>query len=520
MSGWTKRGWVTAIVALVLVACQPAGPTPRPSGAASGTQAQAGQAATGRTGGPTRVVIGVTETIESQNPYADSISLGYGIWCEVLGCLVSRDPKTNEYVPALAESWRVENPTTWIFHLRKGVTWHDGSPFTAADVVHSINRIANDRDSKQKHNVAPVAAAEALDDYTVKITTKEPTASLLSYFADLLIITSKAQYDRFGPEAINQQPPLGTGPYMFKELIPNQRLVIVKNPNWWGGPVEGPDEVVYQIMRETEVRITALLNGEIQIAQFIPPHLMERVNNAPNTKVVSKESVEIMFLAMSPKVKPWDNKLVRQAVAYAIDRDAIIQSVFLGQARRLDGPIGPATWGYDPNPERAKQLLAQAGYPNGVDVELYTPVGRYVQDKQSAEAMAAMLTAVGIRTRLMTPEWPTLWADVQAGKIPFYYMGRGSVTDPGPPLSQYFETGITPRIGYSNPTLDALFAKERAAFDPNERKKILSELMSLITEEAPAHFLWTINMLWGMAKNIEYDPRTDLRIFAKDIRVK
>src|SRR5579875_2777286 len=118
MSGWSKLGCATAIVALVLVACQPAGPTPRPSGAASGTQAQAGQAA-GRTGGPTRVVIGVTETIESQNPYADSISLGYGIWCEVLGCLVTMDPQTNTYKPELAESWEVENPTTWVFHLRK-----------------------------------------------------------------------------------------------------------------------------------------------------------------------------------------------------------------------------------------------------------------------------------------------------------------------------------------------------------------------------------------------------------------
>src|SRR5262249_49878960 len=139
---------------------------------------------------------------------------------------------------------------------------------------------------------------------------------------------------------------------------------------------------------------------------------------------------------------------------------------------------------------------------------------------QAAEAMAAMLTAVGIRTKLLTPEWPTLWADVQAGRVPFYYMGRGGVLDPGLALSQYFETGVSPRIGYSNPTLDALFAKERAAFDPTKRKKVLSEIMSLLTDEAPAHFLWTINMLWGMARDIEYTPTPDTRIAAKDIRVK
>jgi peptide/nickel transport system substrate-binding protein len=307
---------------------------------------------------------------------------------------------------------------------------------------------------------------------------------------------------------------------MFKEQEPNHRKVIAKTPNWWGGPVDGPDEVVFRIMREAEVRITALLNDEIQIAQFVPPHMLDRVSNAPNVKVVSTDSIELMFLAMQPK-RPFDDKRVRQAVAYAIDRDAIIQGVFQGRARRLDGPIGPATYGYNPDlPEKAKQLLAEAGYPNGVDVELVTPVGRYIQDKQAAEAMTAQLTQAGIRTRLLTPEWPTMWADVQAGRTPFYYMGRGSVRDPGPPLSQYLETGVSPRIGYSNPQLDALFAKERAAFDANDRKRALSEMMSYVTEEAPAHYLWTININWGLAKNIEYDPRPDFFIFAHEIRVR
>jgi peptide/nickel transport system substrate-binding protein len=521
---WTALS-LLATLALVIVACAPAKPSPTQGSAGAAPNGQAPAAASS---GPTRVAIGVTETIESQNPYADSISLGYGIWCEVLGCLVSRNIQSREYAPSLAETWKVENPTTWVFNLRRNVTWHDGSPFTAADVVHSVDRIKNDKDSKQKHNVAVVTGVEAVDDYTLRMTTKEPTASLLDYLADLLIVTSKAQYDKFGPDAINQQPPLGTGPYVFKELVPNQRMVIAKNPSWWGGPVQGPDEVVYRIMREPEVRVTALLNGEIQVAQFVPPQLMDRVNNSPNAKIVTTDSVEIMFLAMMPKTKPWDNKLVRQAVAYAIDRDAIIQGVMLGQAKRLDGPVPAPTYGYNPdlqprysyNPEKAKQLLAEAGYPNGVDVEFFTPVGRYVKDKESAEAMTAMLNAAGIRTRLMTPEWPTLWGDVQAGRTPFYYMGRGSVLDPGPPLAQYFETGITPRIGYSNPTLDSLFAKERASFDPNDRKKALTDVMSFITEEAPAHFLWTINMQWGMAKNLDFNPRPDLRIFANDIHVR
>jgi peptide/nickel transport system substrate-binding protein len=294
----------------------------------------------------------------------------------------------------VARGWGVEDPTTWIFDLRRNVTWQDGQPFTAADVVHSITRIKTDPASKQGIDAEPIVDVQALDDYTVKMVTREPTAELLSYLADV-IMTSKAQYDQWGPDAIDQRLPVGTGPYLLKELAPNQRVVLAKNPRWWGGAVQGADEVIYQTIGEAEARVTALLNGEVQVAQAVPPHMMNRVSSAPGTKLAVGDSADIMFLAMMPKARPWDNKLVRQAVGYAIDRDAIIQSLLLGQARRLDGPIGPATYAYDPNlepkytydPAKAKQLLTAAGYPNGVDVELATPVNRYTQDKEVAEAM-------------------------------------------------------------------------------------------------------------------------------------
>jgi peptide/nickel transport system substrate-binding protein len=280
-------------------------------------------------------------------------------------------------------------------------------------------------------------------------------------------------------------------------------------------------------MREPEQRITALLNGEIQIAQFVPPHLRERVANNPSTKIVPVDSLEIMFLAMSPKFKPWDNKLLRQAVAYAIDRDTIIKTILKGQATRLDGPIGQGQYGYDPglkpkyeyNPEKARQLVQQAGFAGGVDVEFSTPVGRYTLDKQISEAIVPMLNAVGIRAKLQTPEWATLWANVQQGKVPFYYMGRGGIIDPSPALQQYFETGGSPRIGYSNPELDKLLAEERQTFDAAKRKRILSQAMSLITEDAPAHFLWRHQLMDGVSKNIDYKPRPDLRVFGLNIKV-
>lgn len=476
-----------------------------------------------------RVSIGVTETMETFNPYGDSVSLLYGIWSEITGPFCTYNFDTGEYEGKLAQRWEVQNPTTWVFHLNRDYKFNDGSPVTSDDVVHSMNRVLTDPQSKQKASVAePIVKAEATDKYTVKLITKKPAAPLLDFLCDRLIVTSKAAYDKYGRDAADKSHVLGTGPYRFKELIPGQRFVIEKNPNQPEAKKNprSPSEVVYRVMREPEQRVTALLNGEIQIAQFIPPHLIKRVESDPNSKIVAVDSVEIMFLAMQPK-PPFDKKEVRQAVCYAIDRDQIINTLLEGQATRLDGPIGKGQYGFDPNlkpkyeysPDKARKLLAQAGYPNGVDVELQTPVGRYTLDKQITEAMVPMLNAAGIRTKLLTPEWPTLWANVQAGKTPFYYMGRGSVIDPSAALHQYFHTGSTPRIGYSNPKVDELLGKEQQAFNPAERKKYLSQAMSLLTEEAPACFMWRHKMAWGISKRIDYKPLPDGRIFGVHIKM-
>jgi peptide/nickel transport system substrate-binding protein len=478
----------------------------------------------------TRVSVGVTETIETQNPYGDSVSLLYGIWSEITGPFCTYNYAKGDFEGRLAERWKVENPTTWIFYLNKDYKFNDGSPVTADDVVHSlITRVIKDPQSKQKASVAgPIVKAEAIDKHTVKFTTDKPAAPLLGFVCDRLIITSKAVYDKHGRDRADREYMLGGGPYRLKELIPGQRMVIAKrsdHPMAKKNP-RAPDEVVYRVMRETEQRVTALLNNEIQIGQFIPPHLRHRVEKAPNLGIASVDSVEIMFLAMKPK-PPFDKKEVRQAVCHAINRDQIISTLLEGFASRLDGPIGPGQYGYDPNlkpkmnydPEKSKKLLAQAGYPNGVDVELQTPVGRYTLDKQLTEAMIPMLNAAGFRARLLTPEWPTLWANVQKGTVPFYYMGRGSVQDPSAALHQYFHTGETPRIGYSNTKVDELLDKEQAEFDPKKRRQYLSQAMSILTEEAPACFMWRHKLLWGLSKRVDYKPLPDARIFAVDMKV-
>lgn len=480
----------------------------------------------------TQVSVGVTETVSSYNPHGDSISMGYGIWCQVYGCLGTYDFKTGNYVGMLAERWTIdkEDPNIWTFYLRKGMKRHnDGKELTSADVVHSINRMATDPQTRQKQNVRHIKEATAIDKYTVKVVTKQPTAPLLEFIFDRVMITGKDLFDKHGAKTADRQYPWGWGPYKLREIMIGQRIVLEKEPSHPDAKKENPDILMFRVMREAEQRVTALLNREVQIAQFIPPHLAVRIEKAPNADVVPTSSVELMFLAMSPKTKPYDNPVLRKAICHAINRDAIISAVLKGQAERLDGPIGPGQYGYDPkaaadmkveyDPAKAKAMLEKAGLI-GTEVELSTPVGRYVNDKQVTEAMIPMLNAIGLKARLKTPEWPTLWANVQKGRVPFYFMGRGSVVDPSPAFAQYFETGGSPRIGISDPAIDAALQKERATFDPDERKKAINDAFRLIVAQQPACFMWRHKLLYGQSKTIAYTPTPSGRIFGNEIAVK
>jgi peptide/nickel transport system substrate-binding protein len=528
---------VHALVALTVfaAACQPApaappAPAKEPAGPATAapakvepTAAPASNATTAKPAAPSRLVVGVTETLESPNPYAHTDSLKFGIWSEAYGTLVRQNFEKNNHTGILAESWAVEDPTTWVFKLRQEAKWSDGTPVTSVDVVHSYDRMANDPASLQKSTVRPFASIEPRDSHTVVFKTKQPEAAVLDYIQDRAV-TSKAAFEKLAEKSYTENI-VSAGPYMFREVVPDQRLVLVKNPNYWGGPVKGPDEMVYRIMREPEVRVSALLNNELQMAQFVPPHMDKRVSDNASTKILSYDGIEAMFLAMRPDSKPWDNKLVRQAVGYAIDKQAIINGVLQGYAAPLHGPLGSVRYAfsadltpkYDYNPDRAKELLSQAGFPGGVDVELATPVGRYTQDKLINEAIASMLTNVGIRTKLVAPEWPTMWDAVMKGSTPFYYMGR-LIFDPEN-VRTYAKYGETPRIGYNSPTWESLFVMQSQIFDPQERAKAILEMNKVLMDDAPMQFLWNHKILIGVAKNIEYKPRPDDRLFPSEIVV-
>lgn len=459
-----------------------------------------------------RVAVAITETISGYNPYSDPVVLLGSVWCQIYGCVTRYDFDLGEFVPYVAESVESVDELTWEIRLPEGLTRHNGDPVLAEDIVHSIEYLGNNSGSGKAYLVAGWDVVEAVDDRTVRITTATPDATVPDNLAGVAV-TSKALYDELG-DAMFAEAPYGAGPYRLSEVAIGQHIVIERHD---GHPMlspENPAQIMYRIMAEPEQRVTALANGEVQIAQSVPPQLMQRVEDMPNARIASVNSVEMMFLAMSPKTHPWDVKEARQAVGHAINREAIVRAILQGQAHLLNGPVSEGQIGFDPDftspldydPEKARELLRSAGL-EGVEVTLSTPVGRYTADRQITEAMVPMLEEAGFSVTLDTPEWATLWANVQQGNVPFYYMGRGSMIDPSRALHQYFATGGSPRIGFSDPDLDALLAAERAEFDPAARNAKMQEAIVHLVEEAPAAFMWQHQMAWGVAEGIDFAPR-------------
>jgi peptide/nickel transport system substrate-binding protein len=370
-----------------------------------------------------------------------------------------------------------------------------------------------------------VESFSAPDASTVEVKTRNPDAAFVTRLNNRVVL-SKAHYDKLGKDAGDRQP-LGSGPYALKELVPGQRFVLTRNANYWGPYKSVWDEVVFRPIPEAEPRVTALLNGEVDLIAEVPSQDIDRLNGAGNAQVISARGNRILFVGFNPIIEPLKKVEVRQALSHAIDRDAIVSGVLQNHAYRLDGPIGPDMVSYDDNlqpkyqfdPARAKQLLAQAGYANGFEADFYTPVNRYPKDKDTSQAIVNMLGDVGVRARLQTPEWATFQDQYQKGQYAIYLIGRGDVLDPAEYLQQYFQMGVTKRLsGYSNPEVDRMLQAANSEFDPQKRIQLLRDAQSKIMQDAPADFLLQYQDIYAASKKLTYKPPSDEYIFAWEVQ--
>ena len=472
-----------------------------------------------------KVVIYHAGSIDSLHPYNHSLSPAYGIWEHIMEPLVQVDQKSNRYVPKLAESWEFKGKE-WVFKLKKGIKFHDGSPFTAHDVAFSFNRIKTDKKSLQRRQLRDLVETRIIDDHTLVLVTKKPNIVLLDKLQSRFIM-SKAAADKYGKDV--DKHAIGTGPYKFVSFKRDGDLVLERNDDYWGSPKPQIKIMVWRKVTEEAARVAALESGQVDAINAVPAHEVARLKQNPKLSIKSVPGSRIYFLALNPGFKPWDNKLVRQAANYSVDAYSIVKNIFDGAGFVVEGAGGRQYIGYDPNakrypydPKKARELLAKAGYPDGVSVKLYYSQGRYPKDTEVVQAIAAQMKKGGFDVEIITQEWVVFWgkSGVNGGKMPFYYIGRGSVIDVHTHIEQYFKTGASPRIAYSNPELDRVIEAEMAEADPEKRAKLLHQAGRILKEDSPWVPLWNLADIYGTAGNIEWQPRSDERIRTWEMRIK
>jgi peptide/nickel transport system substrate-binding protein len=470
-----------------------------------------------------RLTILSSISLSSLHPYAFSSSPEYGIWNHIAEPLVEVDYVKMDYVGVLAESWEFQG-NKWVFNLKRGARFHDGSLFTAKDVIHSFQRILNDKKSPQRYALTDITEMKAADDHTLVMTTKIPTAVMLDRLTNRFIL-SKTAADKYGSEV--DQHPTGTGPYKFVSWQRDGQLVLTRNDDYWGAKA-AIKEIVTRKVGEDAARVSGLLAGQGDVINNVPVEDVSRIEKNSRTRIERAQGQRMYFLALNPAYKPFDNKLVRQAINYAIDPSLIIRHIYEGNGYVMDGPVASNVIGADPkikryplDPKKAKELLAKAGYPGGVDVKLYLSPDRYPKAREVCQVIADQLRKADVRTELVAQEFAVFWGNegVNGGKIPFYYVGRPAV-DADTLYEQYFRSGVTKRVDYKNPEFDKLIDEEQTTGDMKKRVALLQQAGRILMEDVPFVPLYTLAEIYGVARNVIWKATPGERVLSYEMKIR
>jgi len=431
-----------------------------------------------------------------------------------------------EIVPSLASEWEMIDETTWKFTLREDVYFHDGEQFSAEDVVYTIERIQNpDNNSSQIGNYKEITEASADGEFTLVLKTEEPYPLLLVRLAALRVVP-KHYVEEVGNEEFAKNP-VGTGPYKFEEWVKDERITLVANNEYWEGEPE-IKKVVFKPVPESAARVMSLQAGEADIIENLPPHQVEDINNGENTKVGQADSTRFIMLVFTTQNEPINNLKVRKAINMSIDKDSIVENIFSGRATVTAQPVGNYDLGYKNdlesypyNPEEAQALLEEAGYGDGLTLNMGSPSGRYPMDKEVSEAIAAQLNENGFDVNLTFEEWGSYATNTLQGNQSYdvWLIGWGSSTfDAGSTLDFWLNSALVTSY-YDNPevnqVLDNLLNESKKTMDDTERAQLYEEVIQVVHDEAAFVPLYQQVNLYGMSDRINWDPRADeiVRVF-------
>lgn len=436
------------------------------------------------------------------------------------------EPQYTKIVPQLATAWAISRDgLTYTFKLRRGVKFQDGTDFNAEAVKFNIERWLDPKVRNPNRyyftDIDP-NRIETPDPYTVVLHLKQPSPTLLARMATTTgEILSPTAVKKLGNDKIPLSPlDAGTGPYIFKEWVHGDHITLVRNPNYWGRKPYF-DEVIFRIVPNAGTRETMLRAGDVQMAFEPPAPDVPALRRDKNLRVVEGPSDRDIFIGLNNQYGPLRDVRVRQALNYAVNKKAIIASILFGLANVLESPTTPSLFGYvklQPggwpfDPVSAKKLLAEAGYPNGLTLDFRTPTGRYIQDYQFAQAIAAQLANIGVRTNLQTTDWPTyvhwITTPLEQSPLQIFVLGWAApYLDADAELYGQFYSGQWPPHGlassfYKDPRVDELLLEGQRAVDPKRRLEIYKEAQELIWKDAPWIFLWSQNFYMVTNSHLE-----------------
>jgi len=449
--------------------------------------------------------------------------------------------------PGLAESWRLVDETTWEFKLRQGVKFHNGDDFTAEDVAYTLRRVPTVQSpSSFAVYIRSITGVEVVDAHTIRLKTATPYPLLPNDLAQIFIVPRSLGENVASAEFNAGRATIGTGPYRFVSYDPNNRVEMTRNDNYWGTRARW-DRVNYRIITNSGARVAALLSGDVALIDNVPTADVSRIRNDNRVVLAEGNSVRLIFLGLdtfrdseSPDVRgpngevlarnPLQDRRVREALSIAINRPAIVQRVMENVALAANQFMPPDSFGFDPSipaigfdPERAKKLLAEAGYPNGLSITLRGPNDRYINDSQIIQVVAQMWSRIGVKTQVEASPLATLIGRLSRFEASAYLLGWSNSTgEPSTSLRAVIGTRDTSRsMGlanygrYSNPRMDAIADEAMRTLDDTAREKLMQQAMRMGMEDVAVIPLHTQKNVWATRRGLTYEPRVDEQTLAE-----
>ena len=495
------------------------------------------------------ISIALGADVTSIDPHYHNLTPNNNIAEHVFETLVTKDARS-KLKPALAESWRAVDDLTWEFKLRRGVKFHDGSDFTAQDVVFTLDRVPNVPNSPSSFVTYSKQITEKIvvDPYTIQFKTATPYPLMATDMSTIFVVSARAAKGAATEDFNSGKATIGTGPFKFVRYAKGDRIELARNDAYWGAKAAW-DKVTLRIITADPTRVAALLAGDVRAIENVPTADIARIAKSSDLTLYRTVSHRLMYLHLdsdrerSPFVtdkagkplekNPLKDLRVRRAISKAINRQALVERVMEGAAVSTGQLMPEGLFGYTsalkPEPydvEGAKKLLAEAGYPDGFGLTLHAPNNRYVNDEQIAQAIAQLLARVGIATRV--DAMPSSIFFSRGSKLEFSLMlvGWGSDTaEASSPLKALLATfntqkgmGTANRGRYSSAKMDDMLTQALATVDDAKRERLLQQATEIAVGDLGIIPLYHQHNLWATRKGITYAPRTDERTLAHEFK--